>query len=137
MKGSPQRQHLEEALTGERAGSPTIRALSDYAMLKDVEWLEAKRPVREHSREERERIVQKAVVEHDIDMWRVSRDVLEYFEAFDNAEEILAPYVATGNPDVNPYQLFLDDLREINRGALGDSYTHREPLYNRGNHHDQ
>ena len=23
------------------------------------------------------------------------------------------------------------------KGALGDSYTHREPLYNRGNHHDQ
>ena len=36
MKGSPERQALEEALKDESVGSAKIQALGDYAMLKDT-----------------------------------------------------------------------------------------------------
>ena len=39
MKGSSERQHLEEALKGERAGSAKIRALADYVRLKQMEQM--------------------------------------------------------------------------------------------------
>jgi len=41
MKGSPERQALEEALKDERAGSAKIRAFADYAKLKHLEYLES------------------------------------------------------------------------------------------------
>ena len=42
MKGSPERQHLEETLKDERAGSAKIRALSQYVMLKQAEHMIAR-----------------------------------------------------------------------------------------------
>ena len=30
-----------------------------------------------------------------------------------------------------------ETITDVVTGALGDSYTHREPLYNRGSHHAQ
>jgi hypothetical protein len=36
MKGSPERQALEEALKDESVGSAKMQALGDYAMLKDI-----------------------------------------------------------------------------------------------------
>ena len=114
MKGTPQRQALEESLKYERVGSPKIQALADYAMRKDVEWRSEHRPAKMNTLEERQLIAKKAVAEHHIDMWKVSRDVDVYFEAFDNAEAILKPYIAIDNPYISPYQIFLDDLAEIN-----------------------
>jgi hypothetical protein len=59
-------------------------------------------------------ISEKAVVEQHINMRRISRDVHAYFDAFDNAEVILKPYVGIDNPYISPYQVFLDDLAGIN-----------------------
>ena len=115
VKGTPERQALEEALRDEKVGSTKIQALADYAMLKDVEWMTANRPAVIDELDSLQLIAQKAVAEHNIAMWKFRRDVEVYFEALEHAEAILKPYVAIDNPYISPYQLFLDDLKEINR----------------------
>ena len=56
-------------------------------------------------------IIEKSVLEQHMIMRKLHADALEYIEAFKNAEAILQPYLAIDNP----YQVFLEDLREINR----------------------
>jgi hypothetical protein len=114
MKGTPQRQHLEEALKDERVGSTKIQALGDYASLKDVEWRTEHRPAVIDELDGIQLIIEKAVVEKLIELRHFQADVCEYMEALENAEDILKPYVAIDNTYTSPYQLFLDDLEEIN-----------------------
>ena len=114
MQGSPERQHLDEALKDERIGSPKIQALAHYAMLKDVEWQTENRPAVIDELDGLQLIAQKAVAEHHIDMWKLRAEVDAFFEAFDNAAAIIAPYLASDDPQRSPYQLFLEDLKEIN-----------------------
>jgi hypothetical protein len=80
MKGSPERQHLEEALKDERVGSPKIQALAHYAMLKGVEWRTENRPAVIDELDSLQLISEKAVVEQHINMRRISRDVHAYFQ---------------------------------------------------------
>ena len=55
--------------------------------------------------------IEKSVAEKHIQLREFHADAYAYIEAFENAEPILQPYLAIDNP----YQVFLDDLREINR----------------------
>jgi hypothetical protein len=120
MQGSPQRQALEEALKDARVGSTKIQALGDYASLKDVEWRTEHRPAVIDELDGIQLIIEKAVVEQHIELRHFKADVAEYMEAFEHAEEILKPYVAIDNSYRSPYQLFLDDLMEINREKSGN-----------------
>src|SRR2546428_504554 len=107
MQGTPQRQALDEALKGERAGSAKIRALAAYVRRKQAEHMI------EHEREqrliedgtlsywERQKIVLDLAIEHQY----FTVDAYEYSETFDNAETIFAPYLQM--PNGNPYQTFL------------------------------
>jgi hypothetical protein len=79
-------------------------------MLKDVEWRTENRPAIIDELDSLQLISEKAVIEQHINMRRISRDVHAYFDAFDNAEAILQPYVAIDNLYISPYQLLLDDL---------------------------
>jgi hypothetical protein len=114
MKGSPERQSLEEELREERGESTKIQALRDYARLKDVEYQTAQRSVDTDEYDNVQLIIKEAMIELHIQQRAFRVDAYEYREAFDSAEAILKPYVATDNPSVNPYRVFLDDLREIN-----------------------
>ena len=114
MKDRPERQQLEEALKDEPAGSAKIQALRDYAILKDIAWRTEQRPAVVNDLDARQLIVEKVVVEQRIQLRQFQRDAYEYSEAFTNAEGILQPYLAIATPSVNPYQVFQEDLREIN-----------------------
>jgi hypothetical protein len=114
MKGSPERRALEEALRDEKVGSTKIQALSHYAMQKDVEWRTEHRPAIIDELDGIQLIIEKAVVEEHIELRYFNADVCEYMEALEHAEELLRPYVVLDNPYVSPYQVFLEDLAEIN-----------------------
>ncbi len=111
MKGSPERQALEESLRDEKVGSTKIQALGDYASLKDIGYRTEYRPAEMDELDGIQLIIEKAVAEKHIQLREFHADAYEYIEAFKNAEAILQPYLAIDNP----YQVFLDDLREINR----------------------
>ena len=115
MKGSPQRQALEEVLREERAGSAKIRALSHYVQLKQAEsMIEREREqglIGEDTFTHWER--QKLILEVTIEHQYFTADAYEYSEAFANAETLFAPFLKLRSG--NPYQTFLHDLRAINR----------------------
>src|SRR6266540_1603700 len=115
MKGSPQRQALEEELRDEKVGSAKIQALGDYASLKDIEYRTEHRPVEMDEFDSIQLIMEKAALEQQMRMRKLDADASKYMEAYNNAEAILKPYVANDNPYISPYQVFLDDLKEINR----------------------
>jgi hypothetical protein len=115
MQDSPERQALEEALRDEPVGSPKIQALADYAMLKDIEWRTEQRPAEIDELDDIQLIIEKTVLEQHIRYRKFHADAYAYIEALKNAEAIVQPYVALDTPYRNPYQIFLDDLREINR----------------------
>ena len=106
MKGSPQRQALEEALRDEKVGSTKIQALGHYAMLKDIEWRTEHRPAIIDEFDAMQLIIEKAAVEQQMRMRKLAVDASEYMEACHNAEAILQPYVTTDNPSISPYQVF-------------------------------
>ena len=47
-------------------------------------------------------------------MRRLDAHFSTYMEVFDNAQAIVDPYLATDSMYTSPYQIFLDDLEEIN-----------------------
>jgi len=115
MKGTPERQHLEEELKDERAGSGKIRALSHYVMRKQAELMMQREQERRYSEDDEmsywER--QKITLDVTIELQYFTQDAYVYSKTIENAQTIFEPYLKMTN--VNPYQTFLDDLREINR----------------------
>jgi hypothetical protein len=113
MEGTPERQHLEEALKDEQAGSAKIRAMADYVRLKQVEQMLKREMGRKYIEDdtisywERQQIVLSIMIEQQY----FKQDAYEYSVAFDNADVVFAPYLKTEDP----YHIFLNDLREINR----------------------
>ena len=115
MKGSSERQALEEALRDEKVGSAKIQALGDYDNLKDIEWRTEHRPAEMDEFDSMQLIIEKAVLEQHMRLRKFYADAYEYMEAFERAEATLKPYLEIASPYIYPYQVFLDDLREINR----------------------
>ena len=114
MQDSPEPQQLEEALRDEPVGSTKIQALADYAMLKDIAWRTEQRPAEIDELDGIQLIIEKTVVEQHIRSRKFHADAYAYIVALKNAEPIVQPYVALDTLYRNPYQIFLDDLREIN-----------------------
>ena len=119
MRGSPERQALEEALRDEKVGSTKIQALGHYAMLKDIEWRTEHRPAIIDELDGIQLVIQKAVLEQSIGLREFHADAYEYIEEFKNAGVVLEPYLAIDNHYISPYQVFLDDLAEINLEKRG------------------
>ena len=109
MKDRPERQHLEEALKDEPVGSPKIQALGDYAMLKDIEWRTEHRPAEMDEFDSLQLIMEKAALEQYRRMRRLYANFSKYKEAFENAEAIVDPYLATDSTYTSPYQISLPD----------------------------
>jgi hypothetical protein len=82
MKGSPERQALEEALRDEKVGSAKIQALGDYASLKDIEYRTEHRPAEMDELDGIQLIIEKAVAEKHIQLREFHADAYEYIEAF-------------------------------------------------------
>jgi hypothetical protein len=113
VKGSPERQQLEEALKNEKAGSPKIRALADYAKLKHVEWQEEHELDARNDRALREFLVRKGYIEWQIEHQAFMADAYEYTGAYEQAGEILAPYFDLY--EGHPGEVLINDLKEINK----------------------
>ena len=113
MKGTPERQRLEEALKDEQAGSAKIRALTDHVRLKQMEQMIKRQTEKKYVEDdvlsywERQQIALSTIIEQQY----FKQDAYEYSVAFDNASVIFEPYLKTENP----FRTFLNDLREINR----------------------
>ena len=114
MKGTPERQHLEEILKDDKAGSAKIRGLADFLLLKDLQWrLAYKR--QELSQEEIYELRSRKgfMIQHSW-LQNFKEDSDEYISAFEGAYEILQPYIAK-YMDEGKLTVLLIYLREINR----------------------
>jgi hypothetical protein len=78
MKGSPERQALEEALRDEKVWSTKIQALGDYASLKDIEYRTEHRPEEMDEIDGIQLIIEKSVVEQHIQLRKFHADAYEY-----------------------------------------------------------
>jgi hypothetical protein len=114
MKETPEYKALDEALNGEKAGSPKIQALAYYAMLKDAEYrlAQLRDDVCDLNRRELETC--RIFVGQAVEGWQYTAEALEYEEAFANAPQTLHLYFTKYNG--HPGQVLLEDLAEINRG---------------------
>jgi len=103
MKGTPERQHLEEVLKDERAGSEKIRALSHYVMRKQAELMMQRQQERRYSEDDEmsywER--QKITLDVTIELQYFTQDAYVYSKTIENAQTIFEPYLKMTN--VNPF----------------------------------
>ena len=88
MKGTRERQILEESLRDERAGSAKIRAIADHAMLKDAEWRIDHRPAKMQEVAVLRLEMQKFSIEKIIEFHEFDQDADLYQNGFETAELI-------------------------------------------------
>jgi len=111
MKNTPEYIALEEFLKGERAGSPTIRALAHWLMQEDIRS-KLEQPL--SPKQERQCITQQSCVEYLIFAEGYTADAAEYLTAFEEGFASLQPYIDTFR-DEGKLNTLLLYLREINR----------------------